>query len=204
MRLTPRDNRFYDLFVDAAKNVLQGAELLTRLVDSDAGHRSALATRMKSVEHAGDNATHAILHQLNTSFITPFDREDIAHLAGKLDDILDAMEAAANLAVLYRIDELPEAVSEQVAVLHEAANLTVDAMPRLRTMRDLDQYWITINELENQADQIYRQLLAELFNNGTDAVTMIKVKEVVDQLEVAADAFEHVADVIQTIAAKES
>lgn len=204
MRLTPRDDRFYDLFVDAAKNVIEGAELLTQLVDSDIEHRTELAKRMKAVEHAGDNATHAILHQLNTSFITPFDREDIAHLAGRVDDILDAMEAAVDLAVLYRVEALPKAVGEQVDVLHKAADLTAEAMPRLRTLRDLDQYWITINDLENQGDQIYRKLLAELFNNGTDAVTMIKVKEVVDQLEAAADAFEHVADVIQTIAAKES
>ncbi len=204
MRLTPRDTRFYELFGAAADNLLEGAELLGELVDTVPAERSVVATRIKAVEHAGDETTHAIMHALNTSFITPFDREDIAQLAGRLDDVLDAMEAAADLSVLYRIHELPRGVREQVALLRQAAELTVAAMPRLRTLRDLDSYWITINELENQADDVYRALLAELFNDGVDPVTILKVKEVVDQLEAAADAFEHVADVIQSIAAKES
>jgi predicted phosphate transport protein (TIGR00153 family) len=204
MRLTPRDTRFYELFGAAADNLLEGAELLGELVDTVPAERSVVATRIKAVEHAGDETTHAIMHALNTSFITPFDREDIAQLAGRLDDVLDAMEAAADLSVLYRIHELPRGVREQVALLRQAAELTVAAMPRLRTLRDLDNYWITINELENQADDVYRALLAELFNDGVDPVTILKVKEVVDQLEAAADAFEHVADVIQSIAAKES
>lgn len=204
MRLTPRDTRFYELFGAAADNLLEGAELLGELVHAVPAERSVVATRIKAVEHSGDETTHAIMHALNTSFITPFDREDIAQLAGRLDDVLDAMEAAADLSVLYRIHELPRGVREQVALLRQAAELTVAAMPRLRTLRDLDNYWITINELENQADDVYRALLAELFNDGVDPVTILKVKEVVDQLEAAADAFEHVADVIQSIAAKES
>lgn len=204
MRLTPRDTRFYELFGAAADNLLEGAELLGELVDAVPAERSVVATRIKAVEHAGDETTHAIMHALNTSFITPFDREDIAQLAGRLDDVLDAMEAAADLSVLYRIHELPRGVREQVALLRQAAELTVAAMPRLRTLRDLDSYWITINDLENQADDVYRALLAELFNDGVDPVTILKVKEVVDQLEAAADAFEHVANVIQSIAAKES
>lgn len=204
MRLTPRDTRFYELFGAAADNLLEGAELLGELVDAVPAERSVVATRIKAVEHAGDETTHAIMHALNTSFITPFDREDIAQLAGRLDDVLDAMEAAADLSVLYRIHELPRGVREQVALLRQAAELTVAAMPRLRTLRDLGSYWITINDLENQADDVYRALLAELFNDGVDPVTILKVKEVVDQLEAAADAFEHVANVIQSIAAKES
>lgn len=204
MRLTPREPRFYDLFAAAAGNLLEGAVLLAELYEAAPEQRADVAERLKAVEHAGDDTTHAIMRALNTSFITPFDREDIAQLAGQLDDVLDAMEAAADLTVLYRIEDLPAAVVEQVDLLHQAAQLTVEAMPRLRTMRDLDSYWITINDLENRADQVYRALLAELFNNGTDPVRMIKVKEVVDELEAAADAFEHVANVIQSIAAKES
>lgn len=166
--------------------------------------RAAVAKQLKDIEHAGDDATHDILRAVNTSFVTPFDREDIAELAGKLDDVLDAMEAAAELAVLYRIDDLPAAMTEQVAVLMQASELTVEAMPRLRTLADLENYWVAINELENRADDIYRKLLAELFNDGTPPIVVIKTKEVIDQLEAAADAFEHVADVIQSIAAKES
>jgi len=204
MRLVPRENRFYDLFTRAAQNGLDAATLLIELVDSAPEGRASIAARLADVEHAGDEATHDIMAALNSSFITPFDREDIAVLAGRLDDVIDDIEAGADLTVLYRIGELPAAVRLQATLLQEAARLTVEAMPRLRTLRDLSTYWIAINEIENRADDVYRSLLADLFNNGTDVVTMIKIKEVVDQLESAADAFERVANVIQSIAAKES
>lgn len=204
MRLTPREPRFFDLFSQAATNLHAGAALLKELVVASPAERPAIAERLKSVEHAGDDATHSILNALNTSFITPFDRDDIAHLASWLDDVLDAMEAAADLSVLYKIQSLPDPVATQIDLLQQAAELTVDAMPRLATMKDLESYWITINDLENQADQVYRGLLAELFNNGGEPLQLFKIKEVVDELEEAMDAFEHVANVIQSIAAKES
>jgi uncharacterized protein len=204
MRLFPRDNSFYDLFVAAAANLPAAASLLLELVDAPPAERPPMAGRMHELEHAGDDATHKIMKALNTSFITPFDREDIALLTARLDDVLDYMDAAAELTVLYRIDELPPGVRRQVTLLQRAAALTVEAMPRLRSFRDLDSFWITVNEIENTADEVYRSLLGDLFNSGNDAVTILKVKEVVDQLEAAADAFEHLANVIQSIAAKES
>jgi uncharacterized protein len=117
---------------------------------------------------------------------------------------MDFMEAAADLVVLYKIDELPREVVGQVEVLERAAELTAEAMPRLRGMKDLSEYWIEINRLENQGDQVYRSLLAELFGGEYDALTVLKLKEVVDQLEAAADAFEKVANTVESIAVKES
>jgi uncharacterized protein Yka (UPF0111/DUF47 family) len=114
------------------------------------------------------------------------------------------MEAAVDLVVLYAIDQLPPGISDQVEVLERAAELTAEAMPRLRSMKDLSEFWIELNRLENQADQVYRRLLARLFNGEYDALTVMKLKEVVDQLEAAADAFEHVANTVETIAVKES
>jgi uncharacterized protein Yka (UPF0111/DUF47 family) len=114
------------------------------------------------------------------------------------------MEAAADLVVLYRIGDLPEGVSAQVELLARMSELTAEAMPRLRSMRDLSEYWIEINRLENQADQAYRRLLAELFNNGKDPIAVLKLKEVIDVLEAAADAFETVAHTVEGIAVKES
>jgi uncharacterized protein Yka (UPF0111/DUF47 family) len=204
MRLAPRDNRFYDLFTAAAGNVLDAAVVLAQLVESPPEGRPALAAQLVEVEHAGDDATHEIMKAVNTSFITPFDRDDIALLASRLDDVIDEMEEAGDLTVLYRVGELPPAVRQQVALLHEAARLTVEAMPRLRTLKDLDSYWISVNEVENRADAVYRSLLAELFDGGGDVITLIKVKEVIDRLESAADAFERLANVVQSIAAKES
>jgi predicted phosphate transport protein (TIGR00153 family) len=159
---------------------------------------------MRDIEHAADESTHEIMRKVNSSFITPFDREDIYGLASSLDDCMDLMEAAVDLIVLYRIGELPSGIEAQVEVLSRMSELTAEAMPRLRSMSDLSEYWIEINRLEHQADQIYRRLLAELFNNGLDAITVLKLKEVIDELEAAADAFETVAHVVESIAVKES
>jgi predicted phosphate transport protein (TIGR00153 family) len=200
LRLTPQETSFYEMFTTSASNLVTGAKLLTELLGAEPSARPEIAERMRAAEHAGDDATHAIFRQLNLSFITPFDREDIYRLASTLDDVMDAMEAAVDLVVLYQIDELPAGLVDQVEVLERAAELTAEAMPRLRTMKHLTEYWIEINRLENQADQVYRRLLAHLFSGQYDTVTILKLKEVVDQLEAAADGFEHVANTIETIA----
>lgn len=202
--LRPQQNKFYPMFATSGENLVVGARLLKELLGADAAGRKVIAEKMRGAEHAGDEATHAIMRQLNESFVTPFDREDIYRLASSLDDVMDAMEAAVDLVVLYQIAELPAEVSDQVDVLERAAELTAEAMPRLRSMKDLTPFWIELNRLENQADQVYRRLLAKLFNGDYDALTVLKLKEVVDQLEAAADAFEHVANTVETIAVKES
>ena len=204
LRLTPKETRFHDLFAKAADNLVVGAGLLTELLGADKAGRAAIAERMRDAEHVSDEITHDIYRQLNSSFITPFDREDIYTLASLLDDVMDAMDAAADLVSLYQIDALPDGVADQVDVLVRAADLTAEAMPRLRAMRDLRDYWIEINRLENQADQVYRRLLAHLFSGEFDAITVLKLKEVVESLEQAADGFEHVANTIETIVVKES
>jgi hypothetical protein len=191
-RLTPQENSFYDLFATSAGFLVEG-------------EREEVASRMREIEHNADMATHEIIRKVNSSFITPFDREDIHGLAATLDDCMDLMDAAVDLIVLYRIGELPAGVSDQVEVLARMSELTADAMPRLRSMKDLSEYWIEINRLENQADQIYRRLLAELFNGShLDAITVMKHKEVIEELEAAADAFEKVAHKVESIAVKES
>jgi uncharacterized protein len=204
-RLTPQENSFYDLFATSAGFLVEGSRELTKILGTDPGEREAVASRMREIEHNADMATHEIIRKVNSSFITPFDREDIHALAANLDDCMDLMDAAVDLIVLYRIGELPHGVSDQVEVLARMSELTADAMPRLRSMKDLAEYWIEINRLENQADQIYRRLLAELFN-GThlDAITIMKHKEVIEELEAAADAFEQVAHKVESIAVKES
>ena len=204
MRFTPRNNAFYAMFAVSGQNLVVGAGLLKELLGAEPADRKAIAEKMREAEHDGDEATHAIMRELNESFITPFDREDIYRLASSLDDVMDAMEAAVDLVVLYQIGDLPPEVADQVDVLVRAAELTAEAMPRLRSMKDLSEFWIELNRLENQADQVYRRLLARLFNGEYDALTVMKLKEVVDQLEAAADAFEHVANTVETIAVKES
>jgi predicted phosphate transport protein (TIGR00153 family) len=206
MRLlpTPRDTRFYDLFTEAATNIVTSVGPLRELVTTPEGERDLIATSMREIEHAGDDLTHAIIEHLDKSFSTPFDREDIYRLAVRLDDVLDYLEAAVDLAVLYDVREFPPEVAEQVELLSQAAELTEQAMPKLRDLTGLVPYWARINEIEDDADRVYRRLLARLFSGEFDTLTVMKLKEIVDQLEAAADGFEHLADVLHTIAVKES
>jgi predicted phosphate transport protein (TIGR00153 family) len=192
------------MFAASGQNLVTGARLLKELLGAAPSDRKEIAEKMRAAEHAGDEVTHAIMRELNESFITPFDREDIYRLASSLDDVMDAMEAAVDLVVLYQIGELPPEVADQVDVIERAAELTAAAMRQLRSMKDLSEFWIELNRLENQADQVYRRMLARLFGGDFDALTVMKIKEVVDQLEGAADAFEHVANTVETIAVKES
>jgi predicted phosphate transport protein (TIGR00153 family) len=203
-RLTPQDTGFYDLFATSASHLVEGSALLTQVLGADRSEREALAGKMRDVEHAADEATHAIMKKVNSSFITPFDREDIYALASALDDCMDMMEAAVDLIYLYRIDELPAGVAAQVEVLVRMSELTAEAMTRLRSMKDLAEYWIEINRLENQADKTHRRLLARLFSGEYDAMTVMKLKDVAQYLEDAADALESVANTVESIAVKES
>lgn len=203
-RLTPQDNSFYDLFSQQSAHLVSGSAVLTRVLGADLAGREALAKEMKDIEHAADESTHEILRKVNSSFITPFDREDIYKLASTLDDCMDYMESAVDCITLYRIGTLPDGVASQVEVLVRMSELTAEAMPRLRSMKDLAEYWIEINRLENQGDQVYRRLLAELFDGDLKATAILKLKDVVEGLEAAVDAFETVAHTVESIAVKES
>jgi uncharacterized protein len=208
-RLTPHERGFYPLFTRAAENIATTADNLAELVGTDATRRAEIARTIKNCEHLGDELTHEILVMINKTFVTPFDREDIYRLAGALDDVLDAMEEAADRIVLYRLDTLPPGVAGQVEVLRRAAGCTATAMPKLEHMDELEQYWIDVNSLEEEADDLYRDLLGDLLAapgpaQTVDVLTVLKTKEVVEILEEAADAFETVANTVQSIAVKES
>lgn len=204
MRLTPRNTSFFDLLADSARHLVTGADLLSQLLGAERKARVEISAQLRDAEHAADESTHSIMRMLNQTFVTPFDRHDIYALASGLDDCMDHMEEAGDLIVLYKLDTLPELVNDQVDVLRRCAELTADAMPRLKSMKDLAEYWVEINRLENQADRTYRKLLAEMFDGAMDAIEVMKLKEVVDALEAAADAFEKVANHVETVALKES
>jgi predicted phosphate transport protein (TIGR00153 family) len=202
LRLRPRETEFYDLFTRQAEQLVVGADLLAEAFATT--DREGVARRMRDAEHNADETTHEVVRRVNTTFVTPFDREDIYNLAARLDDIMDFMEEAVDLALLYGVSQLPAGVAEQVDVLRRCAVLTAEAMPGLRTMTDLPGYWIEINRLENEADRCYRRVLATLFGGEYDALEVLKAKDVVDSLEAAADAFESVANIVEQIAVKES
>jgi predicted phosphate transport protein (TIGR00153 family) len=204
VRLTPRSNEFYPLFSGFGAHLVEGAGLLAKLMVAEDGARSAIGARMREVEHSADETTHAIFNAANATFITPFDREDIYALASALDDVMDEMEEAVDLVVLYDLRDFPAEFGDVVSVLTQAAELTESAMGRMRQVSDLQEYWIEINRLENMADRSHRQLLARLFSGDYDALTVLKVKDVAEALEAAADAFEKVAHTVESIAVKES
>jgi predicted phosphate transport protein (TIGR00153 family) len=191
------------MFTEAGRNVADAVDVLGGLTDANA-NRESIAKALREREHAGDAVTHRIMRQLNTSFVTPFDREDIYRLASALDDVIDAIEAAADFIVLADVGKLPPLMHEQIQLLQRSASETAEAMARLKTLRDLEPYWIEVNRLENEADRVYRKLLTKLFSGDYDALTMVKLREVADGLEEAADALEHVAHAVETIAVKES
>lgn len=203
-RMTPSGSTFFDLLALLAQELVVGADALAQLLGADLAGRRVIAEKMREIEHSADEATHAIMQQLNKTFVTPFDRDDIYALASSLDDCMDYMEEAADLITLYRIENLPAGVTDQIHVLQRAAELTAEAMPRLRSLGDLGEYWVEVNRLENHADRTYRRLVADLFANEQDAIHLMKLKDVVDTLERGADAFEKVANTVETIALKES
>ena len=203
LRFRPADTTFYDMFAEAARHLVGGAALLAEML-GEGNDREGIAQRMRDAEHAADETTHHIMRRVNSTFVTPFDREDIYALASALDDIMDFMEEAVDLTLLYEVVTLPSELANQVEVIQRCAELTAEAMPRLRSMQGLEEYWIEINRLENLGDKSYRRILAKLFSGKYEALEVLKLKDVVDSLEAAIDAFEKVAHIVEQLVVKES
>ncbi len=203
-RFRPVDASFYDLFSEMSEHLVVGARLLAEMLAAEGTDRDDVASRMRDAEHAADEAMHAIVKRVNTTFVTPFDREDIYSLASGLDDVMDMMDEAVDLILLYEVKSMPAELSNQIEVIQRCAELTREAMPRLQSMGDLEDYWIEINRLENQGDKSYRRTLANLFSGDFKAIEVLKLKDIVTSLEGAIDAFEKVANIIEQIVVKES
>jgi predicted phosphate transport protein (TIGR00153 family) len=203
LRFKPVDNAFYGLLSQSAGQLVLGAAILAEMLGEQAD-RADVAERMRDAEHDADDITHEIAKRVNATFVTPFDREDIYALASGLDDVMDFMEEAVDLTMLYEVAHLPSELAEQVDVLQRCAELTSEAMPQLKSMKGLEEYWIEINRLENAGDKSYRRILAKLFSGQYEALEVLKLKDIVDSLEHAVDAFEKVANIIEQIHAKES
>jgi uncharacterized protein len=207
MRLTFRPNEpaFYRLFTAAAENLVRATELLDDVV-LPGGDMRLTSERLVKLEHDSDALTHELYNLINSTFVTPFDREDIYGLGSRLDDVMDHLEAVGTLLYLYGLTTLPampREMADLISILCEQARITAAAMPQLRAMKDLESFWIDCNRLENDGDKAYRMLLVRLFSGEYDALTVLKLKEVADELEAACDAFESVSHVVQTIVVKE-
>lgn len=203
LRFRPVEHAFYEMFSTSAGHLVTGAGLLAEMFTEGADHAD-VAQRMREAEHAADETTHDIVRKVNSTFITPFDREDIYALASGLDDVMDMMDEAVDMVLLYEVKVMPEAFSAQVELIRRCAEITAEAMPRLRSMSELSEYWIEINRLENAGDKNHRRILADLFSGEYKAMEVLKLKDITAALEGAIDAFETVANTVEQIAVKES
>ena len=201
LRLIPRDERFYDMFIEDAANVLGGARLLEAMLRSyDVLERRA--GEIRDAEHRGDEISHHIGHRLEATFVTPFDREEIHALISGLDDVLDLIEEAADTFVLYRIDAPTGVAIQQASIIVQQCEQLHEALVHLREYKGLEKYWIEVHRLENEGDRIARQAIADLFDGGTDAVAIIRWKDVYGLLESTIDKCEDVANIIERITIK--
>ena len=200
-RLVPRDESFFELFVRLASKVEEGGRAFQDLiVDFDQVGRKA--ARLQDLEHEGDEITHEIMKRLNTVFVTPLDHEDIHRLASGLDDVLDHIEAAADLFVLHKIEHpLPE-MKAQADVLILTCTVTREALETLPRYKDLEPYWVEVNRLENEGDRIYRRAVADLFGGDHKAMDVLKWNDISDETESAIDKLEDVSNMLEGIALK--
>jgi uncharacterized protein len=201
LSLVPKDRQFFTLFDEAGANILHSAQLLDRLMKQwpDAG---GLGREILICEQEGDRITHDIIHRLNSTSVTPIDREDIYALAGALDDIVDFTEEAADFMGLYNIEAPMEQALQLTRVLEDSCRNIAQALSRLKGFQELNHYFVEVNRLENEGDRITREALASLFRGGIDPMIVIKWKDIFDRLEHAIDACEHVANILEGIVVK--
>jgi predicted phosphate transport protein (TIGR00153 family) len=192
---------FYDLFKEDIANAVKAAEAL-RDMAYDYANVAEKARAIKAIEHDGDTITHEIIRTLNKTFVTPFDREDIYALCTSADDVVDLIEACADACVLYQVKAPTKYMQQGCDILVLAVKELQKAFAKLSSFNGLDIHWIESNSLENQADQIYRRAIGELFGNGHDASDILRWKGVYDLLEDANDKCEDIANIIERITIK--
>ncbi len=202
--LMPQSQRFFELFEEDAKNLLAGAKLLRELMDRyDQAPR--LVKKLESLEHEGDRITHDLFAELNKTFVTPLDREDIHTLASAMDTVLDQIESAGDTMILYGVQGPTEQAKLLADIIVDSAEQIHQPVAVLRSRRNIREMLVNcveINRLENEADEVRRQVLAALFREEPDVIKIIKWKEIYELLERATDSCEDVADVLQTIVLK--
>ena len=200
----PMEKKFFDLFEEGARNMVKASQVLRGMIDTweFVGGRVAEITEL---EHQGDTITHQIMAQLNRTFVTPFDREDIALLAHTMDDVTDFIHAAADAMLIYKIESPTQRAKELADIIVQAAAEVERAVGKLRRHADLKripEYCVEINRLENMADRVFRSAMAELFDDTTDIAQVIKWREIYEHMESATDRCEDVANVLEGVALK--
>jgi predicted phosphate transport protein (TIGR00153 family) len=200
-RLIPRETKFFELFAELSTSLTAGATLLRAILE-DPHDLEERVKQMQAIEHEGDRATHAIIAKLNTSFITPFDREDIHRLASSLDDVLDFVNSAAVRLVMYKITQPPVAAAELAGLIVLQAEELAQGVSLLEKNNGVLKHCDEVNRLEDEADDVSRKAIAVLFDSEKDPIQLIKMKELYEVLEYATDKAEDVANVLEAIVLK--
>jgi predicted phosphate transport protein (TIGR00153 family) len=204
MRLLPREEKFFNLFSKQVEVISEASGLLLDGARAGNSRLAEVAKLIINLEHKGDEIIHEIFTRLNQTFITPLDPEDIHNLSSKLDDVLDGIEDAVHRMVAYRLDAIPEGMIALAEIIHRCCLAMQKAFQALEKNEKVMDHCIEINRLENEADNLVRGKVAELFQNETDAIRLIKLKEIYEFLEGTTDSCEDVADVLQNVVVKNS
>ena len=203
--LLPHDEKFYTFFEESSQNLVNATEALKRLFNVPDSERPKIVEEIHELEHLGDSVTHKIFAELNSTFVTPFDREDIHLLASKLDDVMDFIDGSSGRFVLYKLKECPHEMRHLVDILHWSVGELQQGVSLVRDLRKADQLHRVlekINEYENDADSVFEQAIAHLFEMEKDPIQIIKIKEIYVSLETATDKCEDAANVLETILIK--
>jgi len=196
-----KEREFFDLFEEAGRNCVRAAGLLEQMLEQWPDHGETMRD-VVVCEQEGDRITHDIIQRLNATFVTPFDREDIIALASSLDDIVDFIEEVADFLGLYRIEAPMDQAVRMARVLHEAVRHINEAVPHLRTLKNIQHYTVEVNRLENEGDRIHREAVASLFDHGIDPMMVIRWKDIFERLEDAIDSTESAVHTLEGIIIK--
>ena len=202
MRLLPREEEFFTLFVEVANRNKEAVEQLRLLFQAAPDRRTPHVEAIKRLEHEADQVTHEVVNRLDRTFITPLDREDIHQLASDLDDVMDAMDGTARRAQIFRLGVSPQGVLRLLDVLINMMTALSEAVNRLKKGDDVMRYCVEAKRLEEEGDSIYHESLGQLFEKESDAIELIKWKEIYDNLELTLDQAEDVANVVESITIK--
>ena len=201
-KLFTKDEKFFNMFVQMSLLILDSAQVLKQMLEDPAGDMQSCATRIKDLEHKGDELTHHVIDELNKTFITPIDREDIHDLCTALDDVLDLIDSTAARISLFKIKEPIAELPEMAGVLLSQAKEIEAAVSKLQDNDHVVERCIEINRLENDADRLFQLAIGRLFEDVKDPIDVIKRKEIIETLEHATDKAEDVANVLETITVK--
>ena len=202
MRLLPREEEFFDLFVEVAERNKEAAQLLHDLFEAAPERRTPIVERIKRLEHEADQVTHEVVNRLDRTFITPLDREDIHQLASDLDDVMDVMDGTARRAQIFHLGAAPAGVRQLTEVIQRMVSVLAEGVGRLKKGDDVMKYCVEAKKLEEEGDAIYHEVLGQLFERERDALEVIKWKEIYDNLELTLDQAEDVANVLESITLK--